>query len=135
MISMLPQGVRLILLNGAEVDLNSTKEPERHLRHRKYNSIVDRVVSRHPNVSLIDVRGIVTDPSNTTNSIRHYRRNVYPILASRVDEILAAEGVPLKENNEGLDEEVKTSTSMTQRGSTAKRLTQRIKKLAQRFAK
>jgi FkbH-like protein len=44
MISLLPEGARLILLNGAEVDLNSTKEPGRHLHHRKYNTIVDRVV-------------------------------------------------------------------------------------------
>jgi FkbH-like protein len=100
MIDLLPEGVQLILLNGAEVDLNSEKEPGRHLRHRTYNAIVDRVVARHSNVSLVDVRGIVTDPSHTTNSIRHYQRSIYPILASRVDDVLLAAGVTLKEHIE-----------------------------------
>lgn len=100
MIDLLPEGVQLILLNGAEVDLNSEKEPGRHLRHRTYNAIVDRVVARHSNVSLVDVRGIVTDPSHTTNSIRHYQRSIYPILAGRVDDVLLAAGVTLKEHIE-----------------------------------
>ena len=132
MVSLLPEGVRLILLNGAEVDLNSAKEPGRHLHHRKYNAIVDRVVARHPNVSLVDVRGIVTDASNTTNSIRHYRRNVYPILASRVDEILTADGVPLKENLEVREEALKTPLT-NRRRPIVKRLLQRINNLAKRL--
>ncbi len=131
MVSMLPEGIRLILLNGAEVDLKSTKEPERHLRHRKYNAIVDRVVARHPNVSLVDVRGIVTDASNTTNSIRHYRRNVYPILAGRVDEILTADGVPLKDNLNVQEENGETS-KVKKRRPIVKLLLQRIKNLAKR---
>ena len=131
MVSMLPEGVRLILLNGAEVDLNSAKEPGRHLHHRKYNAIVDRVVARHSNVSLVDVRGIVTDSSNTTNSIRHYRRNIYPIFASRVDEILAAEGVPLKESMEVREDALKTPTT-NKRRRIVQRLLHRIKNLAKR---
>ncbi|MEY3309997.1 MAG: hypothetical protein RL107_133 [Actinomycetota bacterium] len=133
MASSLPKGVRLILLNGAEVDLDSTKEPGRHLHHRKYNAIVDRVVSRHSNVSLIDVRGIVTDSSNVNNSIRHYRRNIYPILASRVDEILAANGVPLKEDIEFQGRVVKTAKPDKRRRPILKRLARRMKNFAQRF--
>ena len=132
MVSMLPEGVRLILLNGAEIDLKSSKEPERHLHHQKYNAIVDRVVALHSNVSLVDVRGIVTDSSNTTNSIRHYRRNIYPILASRVDEILTAGGVPLKENIKFDKETVKPSSTGRQQ-PIMKRLTQRLKNVAKRF--
>jgi len=133
MVSLLPEGVRLILLNGAEVDLNSTKEPGRHLHHRKYNAIVDRVVARHANVSLVDVRGIVTDSSNLNNSIRHYRRNIYPILASRVDEILAADGVPLKENLTVHEETVEPSLTNGRRQSILKRLTQRLKNVTKRL--
>jgi len=100
MVSLIPEGVRLILINGAEVDLNSTKEPGRHLHHRNYNSIVDRVIARHSSASLVDVRDIVTDSLDVTNHIRHYQRNIYPILASRVDEILVADGVPFKVSRE-----------------------------------
>jgi len=132
MVSMLPEGVRLILLNGAEIDLQSTKEPGRHLHHQKYNAIVDRVVALHSNVSLVDVRSIVTDSSNTTNSIRHYRRNIYPILASRVDEILTAGGVPLKEDINFREETVKPSLTGKQQ-PIMKQLTQRLKGLAKRF--
>ena len=132
MVSMLPEGVRLILLNGAEIDLKSSKEPERHLHHQKYNAIVDRVVALHSNVSLVDVRGIVTDSSNTTNSIRHYRRNIYPILASRVDEILTAGGVPLKENIK-FDKETVRPSMTSKQPSIMKRLTQRLKNVAKRF--
>jgi len=132
MVSMLPEGVRLILLNGAEIDLQSTKEPGRHLHHQKYNAIVDRVVALHSNVSLVDVRSIVTDSSNTTNSIRHYRRNIYPILASRVDEILTAGGVPLKEDINFREETAKPSLTGKQQ-PIMKQLTQRLKGLAKRF--
>jgi hypothetical protein len=132
MVSMLPEGVRLILLNGAEIDLQSTKEPGRHLHHQKYNAIVDRVVALHSNVSLVDVRSIVTDSSNTTNSIRHYRRNIYPILASRVDEILTAGGVPLKENISFREETVKPSLTGKQQ-PIMKQLAQRLKGVAKRF--
>ena len=133
MVSLLPEGVRLILLNGAEVELNSTKEPGRHLHHRKYNAIVDRVVARHGSVSLVDVRGIVTDSSNLNNSIRHYRRNIYPILAGRVDEILAADGVPLKETIHVHDKAVKSSTTNERGRPIMKRLTQRLKSIAKRL--
>ena len=134
-IALLPVGVQLILLNGAEVDLNSEKEPGRHLRHRTYNAIVDRVVARHSNVSLVDVRGIVTDPSHTTNSIRHYQRSVYPILASRVDDVLLAAGVTLKEHIEVPEEPVIQfkPNNRRRRRPIVKRLMQRLKSFAKRF--
>ena len=135
MIALLPEGVQLILLNGAEVDLNSEKEPGRHLRHRTYNAIVDRVVARHSHVSLVDVRGIVTDPSHTTNSIRHYQRSIYPILASRVDDVLLAAGVTLKEHIEVPEEPVIKfkPNNRRRRRPIIKRLMQRLKSFAKRF--
>ena len=135
MIALLPEGVQLILLNGAEVDLNSEKEPGRHLRHRTYNAIVDRVVARHSHVSLVDVRGIVTDPSHTTNSIRHYQRSIYPILASRVDDVLLAAEVTLKEHIEVPEEPVIKfkPNNRQRRRPIVKRLMQRLKSFAKRF--
>ena len=97
MVSSLPSGTRLILLNGAEVDANNGREPGRALHHRKYNAIVDSVAARHSNVTVIDLRKIVTDPSQLTNSIRHYKRDVFRVLADRVDEVLEKDGIRLRE--------------------------------------
>ena len=133
LVSSLPSGQQLILLNGAEVDLGSSKEPGRHLHHRTYNAIVDRVVARHANVSLVDVRDIVTDSSKISNQIRHYTRDVYPILASRVDAILAAEGVPLRSKIGRPAVADKKSTKKRSRPSLTKRLSQRFRNLVKRF--
>ncbi len=133
LVSSLPAGQQLILLNGAEVDLGSSKEPGRHLHHRTYNAIVDRVVARHANVSLVDVRDIVTDSSKISNQIRHYTRDVYPVLASRVDAILAAEGVPLKTKIGRPAVADKKSTKKRSRPSLPMRLSRRFKNLIKRF--
>lgn len=132
-VSTLPEGVRLILLNGAEVEHPNQRESGRHLHHRKYNAIVDRIVARHAQVSLVDVRTIVTDVSRVTNSIRHYKRDVYPILASRVDEILASEGVPLKTRVVTPAIAQKAKSKDGNQMSLFRWLTHRFKKLGKRF--
>lgn len=98
MVSTLAPSGRLILLNGAEVESPDPKEAGRHLHHRRYNAIVDAVAARHENVTVIDVRDIVTDSSKLTNKIRHYTRDVYQVLAKRVDDILFNDGISLRDN-------------------------------------
>jgi hypothetical protein len=74
-----------------------------------------------------------TDPSNTTGSIRHYQRNIYPILANRVDEILAAAGVPLRENFEVQEKAVGLPKDNKRSRPIMKRVMRRIKAFAQRL--
>lgn len=94
--STVPDNGRLILLNGSEIEIANPFEEGRHLHHRKFNLIVDEIVARHSNVSLVDVRKIVSDPTKVTNNIRHYSRDTYQMLAAEIDRVLNESGVGLR---------------------------------------
>jgi hypothetical protein len=79
-----PDGARLILLNGAEVPVDQPKEPDRYLHHREMNAALDEVVARIPNASVCDVRAFVTGPDDLLGDIRHYRRHVYLRMAEEI---------------------------------------------------
>ncbi len=80
----MPDGARLILLNGAEVAIDQPKEPDRHLHHRVMNSALDEVVSGLPNATVCDVRAFVTGPDDLLSDIRHYRRHAYLQMAEQI---------------------------------------------------
>ena len=77
MLSKLPNGQCLIILNGAEVPLENSYEPGRSAHHRKMNAVVDQFVQSHENVYLVDVRKHVTSENDVEVEIRHYRRHIY----------------------------------------------------------
>lgn len=95
----MPEGARLILLNGAEVPLDNPKEPGRHLRHRAMNEALDRVVGPLPNATVCDVRTFVLTEDDVTDNIRHYRRRAYLRMA---EEIRAADTSDLRVEPERL---------------------------------
>jgi len=95
----IPEGARLILLNGAEVPLDNPKEPGRHLRHRAMNEALDRVVGPLTNATVCDVRTFVLNEDDVTDNIRHYRRRAYLRMA---EEIRAADTSDLRVEPERL---------------------------------
>jgi hypothetical protein len=60
------------------------------------NAVLDDVVAKFPNTSVIDVRNIVTAETYVTNNIRHYTREIYLLLAQEIDTVLEALGVEKK---------------------------------------
>jgi FkbH-like protein len=89
----IPESVRLVLLNGAEVPSPSPLEPESHLHHAACNQALEQAVVDMPNTSICDVRLIITQRDDLTNNIRHYSRRAYFELARQLTEELSVEGI------------------------------------------
>jgi FkbH-like protein len=73
--------VRLIIINGAEVEVNFETEPDAFIRHRKMNLIVDEFLSLNANLGLVDLRKIVTKKSQLEGNLRHYDRGTYKAIS------------------------------------------------------
>lgn len=86
----IPDGARLILLNGAEVPIERPTEPERHLHHRTMNAALEQVVATLPDASVCDVRAFVRGPDDVMSDIRHYRRHVYLGMAEEIRAVAAS---------------------------------------------
>ena len=80
-------GGRLIVINGAEVPVQRPNEPDRHLRHMEMNTALDEVASRVANLTVCDVRPIVTCPEDVGNNLRHYQRRCYIQMAEEIRRI------------------------------------------------
>ncbi len=80
----IPDHSRIVFLNGAEVPLESPKEPDRHLRHRTLNEALDRTVAGLDNAQICDVRAFVLGPDDVTDHLRHYRRHIYLRMAEEI---------------------------------------------------
>jgi FkbH-like protein len=82
--ALVPSGARIIFLNGAEVELDNPREPDRHLRHRTMNEALDRVVASLPRASVCDLRTFVLTEDDVNENIRHYRRRAYLRMAEEI---------------------------------------------------
>ena len=80
----IPDGARMVLLNGAEVPIENPKEPGRHLHHRRMNRALDEVVAGLPNATVCDLRTFVLGEDDLMSDIRHYRRHVYLRMAEEI---------------------------------------------------
>ena len=84
--SLLRPDTSLILMNGAEVPLDNPDEPDRHLRHAEMNAVLQDVVAGLRNVSICDVRSVITASDDLTDCLRHYTRRAYRNLARTLQE-------------------------------------------------
>jgi FkbH-like protein len=84
----LPRSSKLVLINGAEVPLDSDDEPARHLHHQTMNLALERVAAELPNATICDVRPIVVSPDDLKDNIRHYTRQTYLQMAKRLEQIV-----------------------------------------------
>ena len=62
------KGTTLVLINGAEVELDNPREPARHLHHRRMNEALERVVAELPATKICDVREFVTSPRTSATT-------------------------------------------------------------------
>ncbi len=80
----IPDHASLILVNGAEYPLDNPKEPDRHLRHRQMNEVLDAVVAGLPNARVCDVRTFIASEDDFTDHLRHYQRRCYLTMAQEI---------------------------------------------------
>lgn len=79
-----PDGAEILFLNGAEVQIDNPKEPDRHLHHATMNAALDATVATLDNARICDVRALVTSPEDLTDHLRHYRRQIYLGMAEQI---------------------------------------------------
>ncbi len=84
----IPGHVRLVLINGCEVEHENPDEHGAVEVHRRLNRAIDAFVSSHANVQLLDMRKIVTRRDQLTNNIRHYSREVYFRMAEELHSLI-----------------------------------------------
>ncbi|HMD57474.1 MAG TPA: HAD-IIIC family phosphatase [Solirubrobacteraceae bacterium] len=86
------KGSRLVLVNGAEIELDNGRELGRHLRHREMNEALEAVVAELPNAVICDVREFVVSTDDLTGKdIRHYERQIYLRIAESLATVVAGD--------------------------------------------
>jgi FkbH-like protein len=73
----LPEGSRMVLINGAEVAGASAAEVDREVHHRQMNRALEEAVAGLPNATICDVRQFIRSPEDLKDNIRHYTRESY----------------------------------------------------------
>lgn len=69
---------KVILINGIDLDVSDWIGEDRVLRNREMNEVVDEIAEKYSNVSLLDMRKIVTSRGMLTRQDnRHFNRQVY----------------------------------------------------------
>jgi FkbH-like protein len=86
LLAELPPTGRLILINGAEVEIDQPYPfDHRQLsRHVELNSMIDKLVASDSRVGLVDVRPLVRSPADLTDKLFHYQRAVHARIARAI---------------------------------------------------
>ena len=96
----LPSTTTLLVLNASEQNVKHPEEPNRYLEHQAKNQILRSFCAAYENTYLIDVNQFVHNPSDHTDTIRHYNREIYFQLAQEILKYINAisgENLVLKE--------------------------------------
>lgn len=76
---------KIMLLNGIDLDVSEWIGSERVQRNIEFNLVVDKVIKKFSNVSLIDMRNIVTDKKDCIKKDnRHFSRITYYKMAEEI---------------------------------------------------
>ena len=76
---------KIMLINGIDLDVSEWIGSERVQRNIEFNSVVDKVIKNFNNVSLIDMRSIVTDKKDCIKKDnRHFSRITYYKMAELI---------------------------------------------------
>ncbi|MFT7032664.1 MAG: hypothetical protein ACJA2S_001165 [Cyclobacteriaceae bacterium] len=94
----IPSKIPIIFINGAEQESTHPLEHSAKTRHIEMNEALINFMDKSKNNYLLDLRGIIK-PENITNSIRHYDRNAYFLMAEHLkDRISEVTNNEIKEN-------------------------------------
>lgn len=93
-INNISKKVKVILINGNEIDVSDWIGYQRVMRNIDCNCVVDEIVKKYENVSLLDMRKICISKDDFDTSIhkdnRHYKRNIYYKMARELERIIDA---------------------------------------------
>jgi FkbH-like protein len=89
--AQLPAHAQLVLINGAEVEVDVPREHDRHRRHREMNAALEAVVAELPNTSILDVRPFISTRDDVVDNIRHYTRPAFLHIANGLRDLLGDE--------------------------------------------
>jgi hypothetical protein len=89
--AQLPAQAQLVLINGAEVEVDVPREHGRDLRHREMNAALEAVVAELPNTSILDVRPFIRTRDDVVDNIRHYTRPAFLHMANGLRDLLGDE--------------------------------------------
>lgn len=78
----------LIILNGSEVRLNRSPQPDRWKQHAAMNRVLFDTVKGMEHVVVCDVREFAQNPEDHSHNMRHYARQVYYRIAQRINQII-----------------------------------------------
>lgn len=85
----IPKETVMILINGCEVESPKSIEKNRHIDHKKMNDVLDKFISETENTYLLDMRTIVQKQSDLADNIRHYKREMYYLMALELSNIIS----------------------------------------------
>lgn len=86
-------GARLVILLGCEREYRDNKLEawnDRHNDHKRYNAAVRAEFEGCENVTLFDVNEYITSDDDFADSINHYKKRVYYLMAQRFAEMINA---------------------------------------------
>lgn len=92
--NVIPEGTRLVLLLGSEIECESQVSLEfanHALRHKEVNEILMREFKDDPRVDFINITDEIQGQADFVGVTNHFRRRVYYNLAERISEKVSAE--------------------------------------------
>ncbi len=81
----------IVIMLGCETEFKNNKREawkNRHIEHREYNDAVRAFASDYGNITLFDVNEYITSQEDFSDSINHYKKRIYYMMAQRLIEMI-----------------------------------------------
>ncbi len=91
--SHIPDETQLVILLGCEREYKNNMLPawnDRHLDHIEINRLAHEAFDSRDNVTLFDVNEFITSDDDFNDSINHYKKRIYYLMAERFTEMINA---------------------------------------------
>lgn len=84
-------GTELVIMLGCETEFKNNKREawkNRHNEHREYNDAVRAFAADYGNITLFDVNKYITSQDDFSDSINHYKKRIYYMMAQKFIEMI-----------------------------------------------
>ncbi|MBD8488273.1 HAD-IIIC family phosphatase [Echinicola sp. CAU 1574] len=82
----IPNHIPIIFINSSEVTHPKSLSQNSSLRAKEMNQVLDKFIKESPNSYLLDMRKIISKPSQFSNSIGQFNRESYRMIATAIME-------------------------------------------------
>lgn len=86
-----PEETELVIMLGCETEFENNRMEawkNRHNEHIEYNNAIRRLAANYGNITLFDVNDYITSQNDFSDSINHYKKRVYYMMAQRFIEMI-----------------------------------------------